>query len=366
MNKLVFKTKELLNGVKIGGDYAGNNKVLPILGCVKIVIKEDSCNIISYDEKNAISYKCPIESFDGEVTFCIGKKDIENYLSTLSEETIILEVDIKKLQCKIITSKGHIVLPIEDDNCYPSLARGESTMSFEMDASMLSYWISKASNFIETDEFKLYKQSLNILPKDNKIYAFASDEHKMYHDNLDCISEAFPFSIDKSAFSGLSKALKGEDTVVISDGDSHCTFKTSKSVILVRKMEFKIPNFFAAIKGNPIFEAKVNRSEMIETLARCMGVSDDSRKIGVNLDFDEQTLCISASAWDNSKTLEESLYIENGKDISVTYNAQKLYACINNFSSEYIYIAPTGSTSCSFIKGDLEENEVTLIMPMML
>lgn len=365
MNKLKFKTKELLNGVKVGGDYAGNNKVLPILECVKVVVEGDKCNIISYDEKNAISYKCPIESSDNDITFCIGKKDMENYLSTLSDETIDLEINQEALRCKIITSKGHIVLPMEDADFYPSLAEGENIMSFEMDAHMLQYWISKASNFMELDDFLLYKQCLHLVSKDDTIHAFASEGIKMYHDICNNTSNCnLNISIDKSAFGGLSKSLKEEDTVIIHDGESNITFVTSKSVILVRKRDFRAPNFFRVIQITPVFEVKINRKEILETLVRCMGVSDDNRKISVQFKFDNQSIYISSSAWDNSKTLEETLYIENGGVLSITFNASKLYTCINNFSSEYVYLCPTGSQRLMIIKGDLDEEESTLIMPM--
>lgn len=326
MNKLSFTTKDLLNGVRVGGDYAGKNKVLPILGCIKFIIKNDKCNIVSYDEANAISYKCPILSFDEEVTFCIEKKGLENYLATLSDDTVTLEVNVEKLQCKVVASKGHIMLPMDDAKYYPTLITEKESKSFDMDASTLQYWIAKCSNFIEPDEFKLYKQSMNIIAKDNELHVFASDEHRMFHDSCEnTFGEDLSISIDRSAFSGLSKALKGEETVTIRNGESNLTFITSNSVILVRKREFKVPNFFVVLSNNPIFEAKVNRKEILESLTRAMGISDDGNKISINLIFDNDTLDIKASTWDNSKSLEESLVIEGGAKLSIAFNAPLLY-----------------------------------------
>lgn len=364
MNNLRFKTKDLLNGVRVGGDYAGKNKVLPILGCIKFIIKKDRCNIVSSDEANAISYKCPILSFDEEVTFCIEKKGLENYLATLSDDTVTLDVNMGKMQCKVTAAKGHIMLPLEDVNCYPILATEKECKSFEMDASILQYWIAKCNNFIETDEFKLHKQSMNILTKDNELHVFASDEHRMFHDYCENpAGEDFSISIDRSAFTGLSKALKGEETVTIRNGESNLTFITSNSVILVRKREFKVPNFFSVLMYKSIFEVKVNRKEILESLTRAMGVSDDGKKISVILTFDKDKLDIRASSWDNNKSLEESLAIEGGDKLIIGFNAPLLYTCINNFSSEYIYIYLTGSQSLATIKADLDDNECTLAIP---
>lgn len=365
MNTLIFNTKDLLDAVKIGGDYASNNKVLPILASIKVIVKGDRCNIVSYDEKNAISYKCPIQSFDGDVTFCIGKKDLESYLSTLSVLDVRLEVDNEKMQCKVITNKGHVVLPLEDANCYPELVTEKESKSFKMDASVLQYWLSKASNFMEMDEFRLYKQSLHLISHEDKLHAFASEGHRMFHDVCENpSSESLELSIDRSAFSGLSKALKGEEMVTVRDGQSNITFITSQSVILVRKREFKAPDFFIVLTKTPLFEAKVNRKELLESLVRTMGISDDNKRIGVTLRFYENEMNIKASTWDNSKCVEETLPIDNGNELTVGFHCSLLYTCVNNFISEYIYLCPTGFNSLATIKGDLEDEECTLAMPI--
>lgn len=365
MNSLIFNTKELLNAVKIGGDYANNNKVLPILASIKVIVKGDRCNIVSYDEKNAISYKCPIQSQDGDITFCIGKKDLESYLSTLSVLDVRLEVDNEKMQCKVITIKGHVVLPLEDANCYPELVTEKDSKSFKIDASVFRYWLSKASNFMEIDEFTLYKQSLHLISNEGKLHAFASDGHRMFHDVCENPSgESLKLSIDRSAFSGLSKALKGEENITVRNGKSNITFITSRSVILVRKREFKAPNFFMVLTQKSLFEAKVNRKELLESLVRTMGISDDNKKIGVTLIFHKNEMNIKASTWDNGKCVEEFLPIENGSEFTVSFNCNLLYICVNNFTSEYIYLCPTGSQSLATIKGDLDDEECTLAMPI--
>lgn len=368
MNKLSFKTKSLLNGIRVGGDYAGKNKVLSILECVKFIIKQDKCNIVSYDESNGIRHTCPIESFDEEITFCVEKKGLESYLATLSDETVILEVNVETLQCKVLSSQGYIILPMQDANCYPTLVTEKESQSFQMDASILQYWIYKSNNFIEADEFKLYKQHMNIIAKDNLLHVFASDEFRMFYDYCENPNGGdFTISIDRSAFSGLSKALKGEKTVTIRNGESNLTFITSNSVILCRKREFKAPNFFIAIKGKPLFEAKINRKEIIESLTRAMLVSADGKRIDVKLIFNADKLSIKASAWDCSKSFEDTLDIEGGDSLTVSFSAPVLYSCINNFSSDYIYIYPTGECLPSTFKGVTNdvENETTLAMSVM-
>lgn len=112
--KLVFNRKDFLEAINIGGCYAGNRKVLPILECVKITVKNNKCTILSYDDMNAIKTSCNIISSDEDIVFCINKADIESYVNLLRDETFEMEVEVigeeankeKKMKATIIPIPG--------------------------------------------------------------------------------------------------------------------------------------------------------------------------------------------------------------------------------------------------------------------
>ena len=66
--KITLDKKEFVKALQIGGMYAGLNKTIQILDCIKVKVSGNSMSVISSDIQNAISTSCHVEN-DGEVPF---------------------------------------------------------------------------------------------------------------------------------------------------------------------------------------------------------------------------------------------------------------------------------------------------------
>ena len=86
--KIVFNRKSLISGLIVGGGYAGSKKILPILGCAKITIRGNDRWIMSYNGKNAIKAKCPVESSEEDIVFCIDSIELRKYISLINDDLI--------------------------------------------------------------------------------------------------------------------------------------------------------------------------------------------------------------------------------------------------------------------------------------
>lgn len=371
--KLVFNRKDFLEAINIGGCYAGNRKVLPILECVKITVKNNKCTILSYDDMNAIKTSCNIISSDEDIVFCINKADIESYVNLLRDETFEMKVEVigeeankeKKMKATIYTDTGTMEFPVEDAKWYPTLQQESDAETFTMPAQTLGYWIVKGNPFLKEDELQPVFECLHLFIQENNIHAFAFDSIKMYHDFCETESNLKTIlSIPRNSFKGIREALKKENEVTIKNGKNNIIIKCENSMLLIRKMEMKVPNFFQLLQYKDRFTVRVDKRTILLCLLKAINIFEKPITGNISLSLTEEGITISATNWGGNKNYTEKIYAEGGQAICQNFNAIQMRTAIDAISTDNIEICPTGERALLKIKNPEYDSEVTMICPM--
>lgn len=138
---------------------------MPILQSVKVQIVDNTCWLLSYNDKNAIKTHFKLEESYKNIEFCIDKDDIENYVSLLMEDYFDIDVDNEKLNAIVSTPNSTMNFPLHDVRVYPTLAQEVNCDTFTLDANLLGYWFKKCMPLLEYDEFQPNNQHLSFVYK---------------------------------------------------------------------------------------------------------------------------------------------------------------------------------------------------------
>ena len=372
--KLKFNRKQLLEAIEIGGSFSGNKKILPILEDIRVQIKENKAWILSYDNQNAIKTVCPVEADVENGIFCINKNNLVSYISLLSDEYISIEV-IEKLSSvegeKIISSTistdtGSVVFPCDDPNMYPKLNSDKGSDAFDIQADLLSYWINNSNQYLgDLDDIKLSMGCLNIDIIEGRVNVFASDGFKMYHDSMQLENNNITtqFGIPKNSFSGIVKALKKEDKVTIKNGENNIIIICDNTMIMVRKLEYKMPNFHSLLKYPILFKITVNKKQILNCLQKAANIHDSKYKGIVNFAFSEKGLNISSENWEGNIKMKDFIEADGGSNISINFTISYIISTINGINSENVILAVTGARQPIFIENPDEDTEIALNSP---
>lgn len=363
--KITFNKKVFLKAVKIGGSYAGNGKVLPILDCIKVVVLNDKCSILSYDERNAIKTHCLPEFCEGDISFCVNKSDIEKYVNLLDEETF--DLDVKEKHITVVSRNGSIDFPIEDANEFPSLTVSSTSTSFKIDSSLLGYWIQRGAPFTISDEFKKSFECVHIIIKDGEMDFFSFNDSRMYHDSAktEC-EEDLSVSINRKSLAGLSLALGEDKKVTIKDGERNITIIGSNTMLLIRKDEFKLPNCHALLNFPSLFEMQVNKAKLLSIISRAQLISDNTYNVTVKFRYMANGIEITAENFEGNKRMSEVIESETVNDFGEfvqSYGASSMKLVVNSINADSVVISPSGETSLCRINNPEYESESAMIMP---
>lgn len=352
--KIKFNKKDFLNAIKTGGSFSSKRTPLPILQSVKVQIVDNTCWLLSYNDKNAIKTHFKLEESYKNIEFCIDKDDIENYVSLLIEDCFDIDVDNRKLNAIVSTPNSKMNFPLHDVKVYPTLAQEVNCDTFTLDANLLGYWIQKGMTLLEYDEFQPNNQHLHLFIKDNKVDVFAFNFDKMYHDSayIDYEGE-LKVSIDMSAFAALRKALSNEQKVTIKNGEKNIIVIGDNSMLLIRKYDFKPLDFYMLLKYQPLFEVEVDKERLTSVVLRAMNVHDDTKTGTLTINFDENGLTLVSERPEVKKKLKETIQATGAKEFEQTYILSKLILALNAISSDKVVLRPCG-TNALFEIGNTE------------
>lgn len=364
--KLTFNRKVFQSALRIGGSYAGSNKVLPILGCVKISVINGKCWITSYDQQNAIKIKCDIIEYEGDIQFCIDSAYIQKHIACLEAEELELDIDLDKMIAIIISGTSTTQCPIENAEQYPTPINDQRSTSFKMDASFLLYWMSKGLSFLIDDEYKPCNECFHFIIKNKEVQLFATDLTKMYYAKMEINTDIeTTLSIHKSAFKGLSTALKNESEITIQNGERNIVIIGNDKVLLIRKREMQMPPYERLLEYKPKFKVRVNKEVLIKALERASLISSNSKGALCTFEYSEKGIGLTTIDYDTGRKVEDFIETERCENISINYNTRHLLTTIEGISSEEIELSPTGIKTLLYVYNCDDDNELTATCPFM-
>lgn len=364
MNITLNKT-EFLKALQVGGIFAGSNKLLPILDCVKIKVSGDKLTIVSSDNENAISKRINGIISDGDGTFCVNARDLMAYIKLIPSDTF--EFTINGNTAEIKHEKGNFTLPIESEGDFPTIKPDDDCTEAIIDARLLNNWIVDGRTFVASDTLRPIMEGLYIYCSNGELGCCSSDGHALFTDHISVDGvQDFNFVLNKNSFRPVCDAIANVEEVKIKIGEKNVMFIADGVSVISRLIVGKYVNFKSAIPENNNVVVKVNRKGMINAISRCYAGANKNIML-IQLKVEAGKLEISSNDVDFNKSAIEYMDIESNENIKIGLKYSTLMDILNAISSENVIITMREPHTAVIFKEDEQDSEKILLqMPMML
>lgn len=364
--KLTVEKKDFLNLLQRGSVYAGKTKILPILDCVKITIKDNVLNVISNDNENIIKAKgqyieCDMQDF----AFCVNAKDITNYIKLCTDDMIVIEANDNS--CTIKHKKGGNTYPIFAAEDFPTIELGKDTKYIDVDSDIIYKAIYHGRNFVANDDLRPVMNGIYFSFENNKITVCASDGHCLFSNSNDTENgyDDMSFILSAKALMPILNLVSAGGKITIGLNDRNVLFKDNDTTIVVRLIDGKYPNFNAVIPKSTSISVKCNVNDMGNAINRAFVAGNQASGL-LKITIDGLNMNISAEDTDFSKKGNEDIVCVSNENITIGVNYEKLKNCLSAIETDDVLFEMNDATKAVLLKDDEDNNKVILLMPMML
>lgn len=359
--KITVNKQELLTKLIAASKCTGENKIRPIISCVKISAG-DSIELIATDlELSLITEIVGITENFGNA--CFNPNDVIEYVSTLDNGEIVLETENNIL--KVADAE----FPIQDHNDFPQVKIIEQKKPIAID---IQDFIEKTINcmIVSANTRENINQYVVRIESDNDYINYVStDSFRMMHYKTFAKGvENFAISIPHTAIKVIDDILKSCSGMLnMSIEQNKVMFEVEGYKIMSRLIEMDFPNWKSVMSNITVpNKYTVNKSEFIKTVKRMLifARNNISAKNGITLEIKDKNINFKAMA-DKGKAKDKIECIKEGSDIKISLNGQFIIDYVSQLKNDTIEILMNTSNSPVVIR-PCTNNDITKYLTMPL
>lgn len=366
MSKTIIRLnrRDFLESLQIGGAFAWENKLLPILECVKLTIKNGKMRIVSYNQETAVS---KIVDRMGEciaTSFCVAYKALNSYIQLLPCNEVVLEYDDEAKMVEVKHDNGSTKLPTFDVKDFPDIPKADTINQIQTDGSQLAEFIIEAYPFCMEDSLRPIIASVHIYAKDGLIGCQATDGYGFISDSnpYNCDVNA-NFILKKTECIQIAKMVDGIGEVTVKIGSSNVIISAAGLNIMSRNVVGNYPNIQRFIDMPRQYSAIIERKYAINAIKRCRLSSDKENKL-IRMDFAKDNLEIVSQDIMLSLKTNEAIPCECNGTVVLSVKYELLLSCLMALSSEKVEIQfQDEKTSILLKEANTDSNKTMVLMP---
>lgn len=366
MSKTIIRLnrRNFLESLQVGGAFAWENKLLPILECVKITIKNGKMRIVSYNQETAVSINMDKMDECIAASFCIAYKALNSYIQLLPCNEVVLEYDDEAKMVEVKHNNGSTKLPAFDVIEFPDIPKTDSINQIQMDGSQLAEFIAESYPFCMEDTLHPIISSVHIYAKDGLIGCQATDGHGL-------ISDRNPYNgainanfiLKKTECIQIAKMVDGIGELTVKIGSSNVIISADGINILSRNVIGNYPNLQRILDIPRQYSATIERRYAVDAIKRCRLSSDKIDKL-IRMDFSKDNLEIVSQDIMLSLKTNESIPCECDGTVIISVKYELLLSCLMALSSEKVDIQfQDKKTSILLKEANTDSNKTMVLMP---
>ena len=371
--KFVISSSLLSQRLQALGRVIVPKNSLPILETILFKIEGNKLTLTAADNETMLTSVVELIESDGDVTFAINAKIIQDAIKEIPEQPVDFYVNTDTFAITIEYMNGQYNVVGQDADEYPlPPTLGDDSIEFLTDSQLLYNCVNRALFAVSVDTLRPQMTGICFDVKENETAIVATDAQKMACTKLPGVgaSQEGAFILPKKPATLLRSFLNKEE------GDTRITFSMRNAVFSTegytmncRLIEGRFPNYAGVISVNNEIEIVVNRAALISTLRRVL-IFSNTASSAVKLQFDNNRLRISSHEIDFSKSAEETLLCDYQQaPLSIGFHGAYLQEMINNIESEDIVFKLAGPSRAGLIlpsETNEKEEVIMLLMPMLV
>lgn len=371
--KLKIEKKEFLSLVARAQNIVEKRNTMPILVNVLLDADKDRLKVFATDLEVSLTDEVSAKvSQSGKVA--VNAKSLFDIVKELPEGELELE---KKENNWLKVSQNKAVFNIvgispEEYPVFPSF----STKDFlKLDSLVFRDMIEKTIYSVSNDETRYHLNGVFFekqVEKDSTIYRMvATDGHRLSlvdrkssGSGTDAKSSVQGVIIPRKGLQEIRKLLEGvSNHLEMAIEGSQLIVRSDSTVIMIRLIEGKYPNYQQLIPQNFAENLLVNREALLSSLKRVSLLSNAKSK-GVTLAISSGRLEITSNNPELGDAKEELEVDYKGKDIKIGFNAKYILDVLTSMEDEKVQIELNDQLSPGLVRPHNDQSYTCVVMPM--
>ena len=345
---------------------------MPVLVNVLLELNEDHLKVFATDLEVSFTDEVPVDVIDQGVLgvnaknlFDIVKELSDSEIHFKSNEANWLEIQQGKYQSKLVG--------IAKDE-YPVFPTIQSEQFTVIQAQLLKDMIDKTIYSVSNDETRyhlngVYFESLESKEGNASFKMVATDGHRLsIIDRSSTLKDTSTFGkgviIPKKGLHEIKKLLESvESNLEMSIEGAQMVVKNGTTILMIRLIEGKYPNYKQLIPSNMPNLVKINRDQFLVSLKRVSLLANQKSK-GVTLALNEGKMTISSNNPELGDAKEEIDVDYDGSDIKIGFNAKYITDVLSAITDEEVELELNDQLSPGIMRPNSDKHYTCIVMPM--
>lgn len=345
---------------------------MPILSMVLLSASDSSVHISATDLEISFQERIPAQVIaPGNITVS-GRKLFEILRESKSSEIFLKENENNWIFISDGQARYNLAcLPAEE---YPVFVEPEDVATVEMESDIIHEMITKTIYSVTMDEagFKLSGIFTEKVTLEGKTFLrmVSTDGHRLSLidkaiEGIDDMTLNGGIMIPKKGMAELNKMASEGGTIHLGFKKNNCVAKMGDSIIVIRLLESKFPDYSAVIPRRANVNVKIEKSALLDGMRKMIILSNESYR-GVKITLENNNMELVSINPDLGDA-QENLKVEyDGERLEAGFNAKYFIDALQAMESTVIELGFTDNSSPCLLTGSDDKGFLGLIMPMRL
>jgi len=257
---------------------------------------------------------------------------------------------------------------------YPAFSEPEGVVTAEMDAGMLGEMIDKTIYAVTLEEagFKLSGIFTEIVAREGTrlLRMVSTDGHRLSLidkelEGIGSLQLGSGVMIPKKGMSELNKLCAEGGSIRIGFKEKTCVAKRESSLLVIRLLESKFPDYHAVIPKEEKHVLELERIYLLDAMKKMLILSTERyRAVKITLEKDSMEL-VSANP-DLGEARESMALKYKGPRLEAGFNPRYFIDTLQAMESDAVRLGFVDATKPCILRGEADQGFLGLIMPMRL
>jgi DNA polymerase-3 subunit beta len=345
---------------------------MPILSMVLMSASDSFVHISATDLEISFQERLPAEVIaPGSVTIS-GRKLFEILKESKSSKIYIKENENNWVFISDDQARYNLAcLPAEE---YPVFLEPEDVATVEIEGNVIREMINKTIFSVTMDEagFKLSGIYTEKIAQEGKtlLRMVSTDGHRLSMidkeiKGVEDITITGGIMIPKKGMSELNKMASEGSKIHLGFKNNNCVAKREDSIIVIRLLESKFPDYSAVIPQKANHYIPIDRTTLLDGMRKMIILSNESYR-GVKITLEDNNMELVSINPDLGDA-QENLKIEyKGERLEAGFNARYFIDALQAMDSDIVELGFIDNSSPCLLTGSEDKGFLGLIMPMRL
>ena len=368
--RLTLTVKNASAALNAVAGAVGSGTTIPILGCVKLVAKDDALALTTSDLDAQASTRAPakVTRPGGVCAPFRALADIVRHLDKDADMSLAVEDD--KPSLRVVSGRSRFTLPTLPVEDFPDFGDLGETVELMFDAKALAQTLECVAVAVSTEETRYYLNGIYLHAHEDGLRAVATDGHRLIRRDLpsqELSTKTFaavilPTAAVKDMRRLAAEAAKDETAWLASDG-KRVAFTLSQARLVSKVIDGTFPDYTRVIPEHGAIRAEVETAALSRAVTRALIACGKNARSGA-LDFADARLTLSAHDADGISASDEIDAALDGAPIRIGFNLRYLAELIPALAGERLALRMTDPQGPAVLFDPADATTLGVLMPL--